>query len=60
MRHHSTVALRVVEGETGAPLAFAFGHTNASWTLKADLTFAYVCRLLTYMGLRRRARARSR
>jgi monooxygenase len=34
----------------GVPnLAFAFGYTNASWTLKANLTFAYVCRLLTYM-----------
>ena len=30
-------------------LAMAFGYTNASWTLKADLTAAYVCRLLRYM-----------
>ena len=30
-------------------LAIAFGYTNASWTLKADLTSAYVCRLLTHM-----------
>lgn len=30
-------------------LACAFGYTNASWTLKADLTCDYVCRLLTYM-----------
>jgi monooxygenase len=30
-------------------LASAFGYTNASWTLKADLTSAYVCRLLNYM-----------
>lgn len=35
---------------TGVPnLASSFGYTNASWTLKADLTCAYVCRLLTYM-----------
>ena len=27
-------------------LASAFGYTNASWTLKADLTSEYVCRLL--------------
>lgn len=27
-------------------LALAFGYTNASWTLKADLTSEYVCRLL--------------
>lgn len=30
-------------------LAMAFGYTNASWTLKADLTAGYVCRLLRYM-----------
>src|SRR5690606_17702291 len=30
-------------------LAFALGYTNASWTLKCDLTSRYVCRLLNYM-----------
>lgn len=30
-------------------LASAFGYTNASWTLKCELTSAYVCRLLRYM-----------
>jgi monooxygenase len=30
-------------------LAMVTGYTNASWTLKADLTCAYVCRLLRYM-----------
>jgi cation diffusion facilitator CzcD-associated flavoprotein CzcO len=30
-------------------LAQAFGYTNASWTLKCDLTSEYVCRLLNYM-----------
>ncbi len=35
---------------SGVPnLAAAFGYTNASWTLKADLTSEYVCRLLQYM-----------
>jgi monooxygenase len=29
--------------------AMTFGYTNASWTLKADLTGAWVCRLLRYM-----------
>ncbi len=29
--------------------AFAVGYTNASWTLKCDLTSQYVCRLLNYM-----------
>jgi cation diffusion facilitator CzcD-associated flavoprotein CzcO len=31
-------------------LASAFGYTNASWTLKADLTSEYVCRLLNHMS----------
>ena len=30
-------------------LALAAGYTNASWTLKCDLTSEYVCRLLAYM-----------
>jgi monooxygenase len=30
-------------------LASAFGYTNASWTLKCDLTCGYVCRLINYM-----------
>jgi cation diffusion facilitator CzcD-associated flavoprotein CzcO len=34
----------------GVPnMAFAIGYTNASWTLKADLTCEYVCRLLNHM-----------
>jgi cation diffusion facilitator CzcD-associated flavoprotein CzcO len=34
----------------GVPnLAIAFGYTNASWTLKCDLTCEYVCRLLNHM-----------
>jgi cation diffusion facilitator CzcD-associated flavoprotein CzcO len=32
-------------------LAASFGYTNASWTLKADLTAEYVCRLLNYMDV---------
>jgi monooxygenase len=30
-------------------LAFAIGYTNASWTLRCDLTAEYVCRLLNHM-----------
>jgi cation diffusion facilitator CzcD-associated flavoprotein CzcO len=38
----------------GVPnLAVAFGYTNASWTLKCDLTSEYVCRLLNHMDERR-------
>jgi cation diffusion facilitator CzcD-associated flavoprotein CzcO len=33
-------------------LAIALGYTNASWTLKCDLTCAYVCRLLNHMDAR--------
>ncbi len=40
----------------GVPnLAVAVGYTNASWTLKAELTCGYVCRLLNHLratGLR--------
>jgi len=35
---------------SGVPnLASVFGYINASWTLKADLICAYVCRLLNFM-----------
>jgi monooxygenase len=35
---------------SGVPnLAFSFGYVNASWTLRADLTCEYVCRLLNEM-----------
>ena len=30
---------------------FATGYTNASWTLKCDLTSEYVCRLINHMDL---------
>ncbi len=30
-------------------LAFVFGYTNASWTLRADLICEYVCRLVSYL-----------
>ncbi len=34
----------------GVPnFAFTVGYTNASWTLKADLTSEYVCRILAHM-----------
>jgi cation diffusion facilitator CzcD-associated flavoprotein CzcO len=36
---------------SGVPnLASSFGYTNASWTLKADLTAEYMCRLLNHMA----------
>lgn len=47
---------------SGIPnFAVALGYTNASWTLKCDLTCEYVCRLLGHMqehGCARSRRAR--
>jgi cation diffusion facilitator CzcD-associated flavoprotein CzcO len=38
---------------TGVPnMAFSIGYTNASWTLKCDLTCDYVCRVLNHMDER--------
>ncbi|MFN0025500.1 MAG: flavin-containing monooxygenase [Parvularculaceae bacterium] len=35
---------------SGVPnLAFVFGYTNSSWTLRADLISQYVCRLINHM-----------
>ncbi len=35
---------------SGIPnFASCFGYTNASWTLKADLTSAYLCRILKHL-----------
>lgn len=37
----------------GVPnFGFAFGYTNASWTLKCDLTARWVCRMLDHMDRR--------
>lgn len=33
-------------------MAFAIGYTNASWTLKCDLTSEFVCRVLKHMDER--------
>jgi len=38
----------------GVPnFAWCLGYTNASWTLRADLTSRYVCRLLNYLDRHR-------
>jgi cation diffusion facilitator CzcD-associated flavoprotein CzcO len=44
---HLTYKGMMLEGVPN--LAVAIGYTNASWTLKCDLTCDYVCRLLTHM-----------
>jgi cation diffusion facilitator CzcD-associated flavoprotein CzcO len=44
---------------SGVPnLTSTFGYTNASWTLKADLTAEYLCRMLNHMDRRGYAEAR--
>jgi monooxygenase len=51
--HRLTYKGMMVEGVPN--LAVAIGYTNASWTLKCDLTCDYVCRLLNHLrsvGLR--------
>ena len=30
-------------------VVWTFGYTNASWTLRADLTAEYTCKILNYM-----------
>ena len=39
-------------------MAATFGYTNASWTLKCDLTCEYVCRLINYLDRRGYRRCR--
>ena len=46
---------------SGVPnFAFAAGYTNASWTLKADLTSEYVCRLINFMDAKHYTSCRPR
>jgi monooxygenase len=45
----STMAYKGMMCSDVPNLALALGYTNASWTLKCDLTCEYVCRLLNHM-----------
>jgi cation diffusion facilitator CzcD-associated flavoprotein CzcO len=45
----STTAYKALMLSDVPNLAFALGYTNASWTLKIDLTYSFVWRLLEYM-----------
>jgi monooxygenase len=47
---HDTINYKGVMFSDVPNLACTFGYTNASWTLKADLTAEYVCRLLNHMA----------
>lgn len=44
-----TISYRAMMFSDIPNLSLAFGYTNASWTLKCDLSNQYVCRLLNYM-----------
>lgn len=45
----TTLAYKGMMYEGVPNLASAFGYTNASWTLKCDLTCEYVCRVLNHL-----------
>ena len=47
--HWRDTGVRLCGPKGLANLASAFGYTNASWTLRCELTSQYVCRLLRYM-----------
>ncbi len=47
-----TLAYRSIMYSDVPNMAATLGYTNASWTLKCDLTCDYVCRLLNYMDRR--------
>ncbi|MFK7978965.1 MAG: flavin-containing monooxygenase, partial [Saprospiraceae bacterium] len=44
-----TISYRAMMFSDIPNLVLAFGYTNASWTLKCDLSNQYVCRLINYM-----------
>ncbi len=46
---HDTMVYKGMMISDAPNFAIAFGYTNASWTLKTDLTANYVCKLLNYM-----------
>jgi monooxygenase len=47
--HTRKMCYRAVMLEDLPNLGFTFGYTNASWTLKADITSEWICRVLRHM-----------
>lgn len=47
--HTQKMCYRAVMIEDLPNLALTFGYTNSSWTLKADITSDWICRVLKYM-----------
>jgi len=48
-RHTEKMCYKAVMLEDLPNLAFTFGYTNASWTLKSDITSEWICRVLNHM-----------
>jgi cation diffusion facilitator CzcD-associated flavoprotein CzcO len=48
-KFHDQLTYRSVLVEDIPNLAFVFGYTNASWTLKSDIAGAFLCRLFKHM-----------
>jgi cation diffusion facilitator CzcD-associated flavoprotein CzcO len=46
---HEQMTYKGVLVESIPNLAWVFGYTNASWTLKSDIAGAYLCRVLRHM-----------
>jgi monooxygenase len=46
---HDTITYKAMMFSDVPNFAISFGYTNASWTLRADLTNEYVCRMINYM-----------
>ena len=46
---HDTITYKSMMFSDVPNFAISFGYTNASWTLRADLTNEYICRLLNHM-----------
>jgi monooxygenase len=49
MPANSLLSYKAVLMQDVPNMAFIFGYTNASWTLKADIASRYICRLLNHM-----------
>lgn len=47
--YNEKMCYRAVMVEGLPNLGFTFGYTNASWTLKADITSEWICRVLQHM-----------
>lgn len=47
--YNQKMCYRAVMLEDLPNLGFTFGYTNASWTLKADITSEWICRVLQHM-----------